>query len=119
MGWPATGQGQVMQRTTKPHPPRESIVRVARRGLRGLSPLLLAVVVSLALGVPTVLFPYGPDKASFAYIAHRMTLGGFSYVTAWDQKPPAIYFIYLIGIHFPGPLMRNMRLFDLLVLCLT
>jgi len=82
-------------------------------------PLLLALTAALLLGIPMLLFPFGPDQAIFAYIAHRMTLGGFPYVSAWDQKPPAIYVLYLIGIHFPGPMMRNLRLFDLVMLGFT
>jgi len=82
-------------------------------------PLALAGGIVLILGIPTVLFPLGPDQAIFAYIAHRISLGGFPYVTAWDQKPPAIYLLYVIAIHFPGPMMRNVRIFDLFMLCLT
>ena len=82
-------------------------------------PLALAGSIVLAIGVPTVLFPLGPDQAIFSYIAHRITLGGFPYVSAWDQKPPAIYLLYVIGIHFPGPVMRNVRLFDLVMLLFT
>jgi hypothetical protein len=89
------------------------------RAAAGLLPLALAGAVALALGIPMLLYPFGPDQAIFAYIAHRMSMGGFPYVSAWDQKPPAIYILYLIGIHFPGPLMRNLRLFDLFMLCLT
>ncbi|HTE86177.1 MAG TPA: glycosyltransferase family 39 protein [Dehalococcoidia bacterium] len=82
-------------------------------------PLALAGCIVLALGLPTILFPLGPDQAIFSYIAHRISLGGFPYVSAWDQKPPAIYLLYIIGIHFPGPVMRNVRLFDLCMLGLT
>jgi hypothetical protein len=82
-------------------------------------PLVLAGCIVLALGAPTVLFPLGPDQAIFAYIAHRISLGGFPYVAAWDQKPPAIYLLYVLAIHFPGPFMRNVRMFDLVMLALT
>jgi Dolichyl-phosphate-mannose-protein mannosyltransferase len=82
-------------------------------------PLALAGCIVLALGAPTVLFPLGPDQAIFAYIAHRISLGGFPYVAAWDQKPPAIYLLYVLAIHFPGPFMRNIRMFDLVMLALT
>lgn len=78
-----------------------------------LTPLLLAVAVVLALGLPTLLFPFGPDQAIFAYIAHTIRHGGFPYVDAWDQKPPAIYLIYAVALGFPGALMRDVRLFDL------
>src|SRR5438552_1781115 len=89
------------------------------RVLRSAWPLALAAAIVVALGIPTVLFPLGPDQAIFAYIAHRISGGGFPYVAAWDQKPPAIYLLYVIAIHFPGPVMRNVRIFDLFMLCLT
>lgn len=109
-----------MQRTAIARPPSGSTrVRVlASLGLNAV-PLMPAGIVTVALGLPTLLFPFGPDQAIFAYIAHRISMGGFPYVTAWDQKPPAIYLLYLAGIHVPGPLMRNVRIFDLFMVCLT
>lgn len=66
-----------------------------------------------------LLFPLGPDQAIFAYIAHHMLMGGFPYVAAWDQKPPAIYLLYVAALKFPGAQVRDVRLFDLFMLCLT
>src|ERR1700730_9777077 len=82
-------------------------------------PLALAGCIVLAIGAPTVLFPLGPDQAIFSYIAHRISSGGFPYVAAWDQKPPAIYLLYVVALRFPGPMMRNVRLFDLTLMCVT
>lgn len=82
-------------------------------------PLAVVGLISLGIGFPMILFPFGQDQAIFAYIAHRISIGGFPYVSAWDQKPPAIYLLYVIAIHFPGPMMRNVRLFDLFMLCLA
>jgi hypothetical protein len=109
-----------MRRQATAHAPDRGRIARAHNGLQSdFLPLALAIGISVLLGIPTLLFPFGPDQAIFAYIAHRMSLGGFPYVAAWDQKPPAIYLLYLIGIHFPGPMMRNVRLFDLSMLCLT
>ncbi len=82
-------------------------------------PLAAALVITVALGVPMLLFPLGPDQSIFAYIAHRISIGGFPYVDAWDQKPPAIFLLYVIALHIPAPLMRNVRIFDLGMVCLT
>jgi hypothetical protein len=89
------------------------------RGIARHWPLAAALAVTLALGAPTLLFPLGPDQSIFAYIAHRISMGGFPYVTAWDQKPPAIFLLYVVALHIPAPVMRDVRVFDLGMLCLT
>jgi hypothetical protein len=96
-----------------------ALVRAASRAPAEYWPLLLAGGVVLALGVPMLLWPFGPDQGIFAYIAHTILHGGFPYVDAWDQKPPAIYLVYAVALNFPGALMRNVRLFDVVVLGLT
>ncbi|HVC29910.1 MAG TPA: glycosyltransferase family 39 protein [Steroidobacteraceae bacterium] len=96
-----------------------TLVRAAGRAPAELWPLILAGTIVLALGIPMLLFPFGPDQGIFAYIAHRILHGGFPYVDAWDQKPPAIYLVYALALNFPGALMRNVRLFDLFMLALT
>jgi hypothetical protein len=99
--------------------PRRPLLSIACRLPLEAYPLIVAAVVSVAIGLPMLLWPFGPDQAIFAYIAHRISSGGFPYVTAWDQKPPAIYLLYVVALHFPGPMMRNVRLFDLFALVLT
>lgn len=96
-----------------------SLARTASGVSAELWPLIIAGVVVLILGIPMLLFPFGPDQGIFAYIAHTILHGGFPYVDAWDQKPPAIYLLYAIALNFPGALMRNVRLFDLFMLALT
>jgi hypothetical protein len=105
--------------TVRPDISERGAARPACRGAARHWPLALAISASLLLGVPMLLFPLGPDQSIFAYVAHRISLGGFPYVSAWDQKPPAIFLFYLVALHFPGPLMRDVRLFDLCFLCLT
>jgi 4-amino-4-deoxy-L-arabinose transferase-like glycosyltransferase len=103
----------VSQVTARPYWHRPPTRIVPRRFFR-LWPLAVAILVTLALGVPTLLFPLGPDQAIFAYIAHRISGGGFPFVDAWDQKPPGIYLLYVIALHLPGAIMRDVRIFDLL-----
>jgi hypothetical protein len=100
-------------------PLRRHATIVAARVLLESYPLFVAGAVCIAIGLPMLLWPFGPDQAIFAYIAHRILLGGFPYVSAWDQKPPAIYLVYIVAMRFPGPLMRNVRLFDLCFLLVT
>lgn len=107
--------GQRTAETIRPAPLKRLNVSLPAEVL----PLAIAGVIVLTLGIPTVLFPFGPDQAIFAYIGHHILKGGFPYVDAWDQKPPAIYLLYALALKFPGPFMRNVRLFDLCVLALT
>jgi hypothetical protein len=83
----------------------------ASGGCWALLPVLLGVGL---LALPTLAFPFGPDQAIFATIGQAINRGGFPYVDAWDQKPPAIYLLYALALRLPGPLMMRVRLFDLL-----
>src|SRR5579875_2979972 len=103
------GRSSAMRRTRHP----------AAGRILALWPLAVALAVTLAVGFPMLLFPLGPDQSIFAYIAHRMSMGGFPYVSAWDFKPPAIFLLYIVALHVPGAPMRDVRLFDLGMLCLT
>lgn len=55
--------------------------------------LTLAVVL-LALRLPSLVQPMGADQALYAYVGERIRAGGLPYRDAWDQKPPAIHFVY-------------------------
>ena len=109
----------MVSRVTARPLPQPSRSRIASHSLLRLWPLATAILVTLALGLPNVLFPLGPDQAIFAYIAHRISGGGFPFVDAWDQKPPGIYLVYVIAMHVPGPMMRNVRIFDLFMTFVT
>lgn len=53
---------------------------------------LLALL--LALRVPSLVQPLGPDQSLYAYVAQDLGRGGWPYLDAWDQKPPGIHLIY-------------------------
>lgn len=48
----------------------------------------------LLLRLPSLLQPMGADQALYAYVGERIRAGGLPYRDAWDQKPPAIHFLY-------------------------
>ncbi len=79
----------------------------------GWWPLLPVLVAVTLLGLPTLAYPFGPDQAIFATIGRTINQGGFPYVDAWDQKPPGIYLLYAVAQWLPGPLVTQVRLFDL------
>lgn len=76
-------------------------------------PALLAIGLTLALGLPTLNYPYGPDQALFAYIGDHIAHGSRLYVDVWDVKPPGIFWLYALITRLPGPPFRMLRLFDL------
>ncbi len=48
----------------------------------------------LALRLPSLVQPMGADQALYAYVGEQVRAGGLPYRDAWDQKPPAIHFLY-------------------------
>jgi hypothetical protein len=55
--------------------------------------IVLAVAL-LAVRLPSLFQPMGADQALYAYVAERIRGGGLPYRDAWDQKPPAVHFLY-------------------------
>jgi hypothetical protein len=59
------------------------------------SRLVLALAVALlVIRLPSLVQPMGGDQALYAYVAERIRAGGLPYRDAWDQKPPAVHFLY-------------------------
>jgi hypothetical protein len=48
----------------------------------------------LLIRVPSLAQPMGGDQALYAYVGEQIRAGGLPYRDAWDQKPPAIHFLY-------------------------
>jgi hypothetical protein len=48
----------------------------------------------LLIRVPSLAQPMGGDQALYAYVGDQIRAGGLPYRDAWDQKPPAIHFLY-------------------------
>ncbi len=67
---------------------------------RGL--LLLAAVVFLGVRVPLLGLPLERDEGEYAYVAWRMLEGDIPYLTAFDQKPPAVFAVYLGALLLGG-----------------
>ena len=76
---------------------------------------LLAVLVGIfLLGLPSILYPFHPDHAMFAYIGDRWLNGGLPYRDAWDVKPPGIFGIYAVSQLLFGRSMAAARWADLI-----
>lgn len=76
-------------------------------------PHLLTALVVVVAGLPLLIMPLHVDQATFAMVGREIARGGFPYVDIWDQKPPAIYFIYAVAVQGPFDIMRNVRLFEI------
>lgn len=58
--------------------------------------LLLVVIFTALIRFPYLNVPLERDEGGYAYIAWRMDQGELPYKDAYDNKPPLIYFIYLL-----------------------
>lgn len=77
-------------------------------------PAALAVTLTLALGVPTLIYPFGPDQALFAYMGDQIAGGRALYVDVWDVKPPGIFWLYALFTRPAGLDPNVLRVADLL-----
>jgi hypothetical protein len=64
---------------------------------------LAAIVVLLAIRLPSLVQPAGGDQSLYAYAAQRILAGDVLYRDMWDQKPPGIAFVYAMLLRvWPG-----------------
>ncbi len=61
---------------------------------KSAAPWVLVLLFLLALRVPSLVEPAGADQSLYAYVGQRINAGDVPYRDAWDQKPPAIHFLY-------------------------
>jgi hypothetical protein len=81
---------------------KPSASRALRGGISAL-PWLLAAAALVVLRLPSLVQPMGADQALYAYVGERILDGGLPYVDAWDQKPPAIHYVYaLLRLMWPA-----------------
>jgi hypothetical protein len=84
---------------------RQASVRSGRRA--GLIPIVIVILSLLAtLVVLTQANPLttrlGRDSGMYAYVASHLLDGKTPYVTAWEHKPPMIFFIDAAGLWMGG-----------------
>lgn len=56
-----------------------------------------ALVLLLLFALPSLLYPLGVDQGVFSYVGREVAETGIPYGTAWDVKPPGVFYIYAIG----------------------
>ena len=55
---------------------------------------IAAILLLLALRTPSLAQPAGGDQGLYGYAGQRILAGDVMYRDVWDQKPPAIAFVY-------------------------
>jgi hypothetical protein len=57
---------------------------------------LALILLLLALRLPSLVQPAGGDQGLYGYAGQRILAGEVMYRDVWDQKPPAIVFLYAL-----------------------
>jgi 4-amino-4-deoxy-L-arabinose transferase-like glycosyltransferase len=83
-----------------------------------LLPGLILAGIALA-ALPILTYPFSTDQGTFAIIGHSILHGGVPYVSGWDHKPPAIYYLYALAMALFGETMAAPKVLDLIVVPLT
>jgi hypothetical protein len=55
---------------------------------------VVLILLLLALRLPSLVQPAGGDQGLYGYAAQRILAGDVMYRDVWDQKPPALAFVY-------------------------
>lgn len=80
--------------------------------------LILCITIFIILRIPSLFEPhwYG-DEGVYAGVAYAMEHGRTLYTEVWDNKPPGIYFLYMLGN--PENRLLVIRLLNILAGALT
>ena len=77
----------------------------------------LGIALALLVGLPSLLYPFGPDQALFAYIGSGWLEGLWPYVDAMDHKPPGIFYVHaVLAAGFGSAAQSAIRLLEWLLL---
>jgi len=73
---------------------------VTSSGLEGTSRVawgwVALIIVLIAVRLPSLVQPAGGDQGLYGYAGQRILAGDVMYRDVWDQKPPAIAFVYAL-----------------------
>jgi 4-amino-4-deoxy-L-arabinose transferase-like glycosyltransferase len=92
--------------------PRDS--RLARRASLINAALLAIALGALLLRTVSIAEPLGIDQSLWASAVKGMSRGQLLYRDVWEQRPPGIYFIYLIGFQALGWIPATVAWLDIL-----
>ncbi|MGQ9681077.1 MAG: ArnT family glycosyltransferase [Anaerolineae bacterium] len=86
--------------------------RLANRRL--LLSIAIATLLALALGAPSLLYPFGRDQGEYAYIATAALQGKTVYREVFNVKPPLTHMLHALALLAFGRSMQAIRILDLL-----
>jgi len=73
-----------------------------------------ALAVVVAMGMANLYLPFGRDQALYFYGAKVIDQGADYYVDFWDNKPPGLYYFYLLAGRSFGFSEFGVHMFELL-----
>jgi 4-amino-4-deoxy-L-arabinose transferase-like glycosyltransferase len=77
----------------------------------GILLIFLAVFFNFYLRYPFLNIPLERDEGEYAYISNVIADGGLPYKDAFDQKPPAVFYLYYLVFLLFGKKVIALRLF--------
>ena len=83
------------------------------RGIRRPS-ICILLAAALLCGLPALVYPFGRDQGTFAFVGRMILNGAVPYRDAWDVKPPGIFYIYALAEAVFGRSMSSVRLLDII-----
>ncbi len=73
-----------------------------------LTVALMALAVLIVLNQANPLTTrLGRDSGMYAYVASRVVRGDTPYLSAWEHKPPGIFFVDALGLALAGGLLAG------------
>ena len=66
------------------------------------------------MAIPNFSYPIGRDQATYCVIGRGLLHGARLYRDLWDNKPPAIFYLYAAIVKIFGPAMWSIGLLDIL-----
>ncbi len=80
---------------------------------------IIAAVLVLLILLPSLLFPFASDGATFFVCAQKILAGGIHYRDYIEIKPPLVHHMYALGMLLFGQSETGVRLFDLILQIVT
>lgn len=77
------------------------------------SVVLWCIAVTVAIGWPSLYYPFGRDQGNYAYSAQVLLDGGAPYLDVFIFKPPMTSIVHTIPTAILGPTQLGIRLLDL------
>src|SRR6266568_3813969 len=82
--------------------------------LRTVFSVTAIIILIIALKAPLLDIPFERDEGEYAYIAWRLDFSELPYRDWFDQKPPAIFWVYRLALGLPFEPIRSVHAMGLL-----